>query len=59
MAEQLQKRPLLIGDVIDIAFKIDENQHPDFGGLQLVMCDYATAEHKAVYATANETVATS
>ena len=41
MAEQLQSQPLLLGDVIDIAFKIDENQHPDFGGLQLVMCDYA------------------
>jgi single-stranded-DNA-specific exonuclease len=43
MAEQLQQFPLVIGDVIDIAFKVDENHHPDFGGLQLVMCDYARA----------------
>jgi single-stranded-DNA-specific exonuclease len=41
MAEQMQQNPLLLGDTIDIAFKLDENQHPDFGGLQLVMCDYA------------------
>lgn len=43
MAEQMQSQPLLLGDVIDVAFKLDENQHPDFGGLQLVMCDYAKA----------------
>ncbi len=43
MAEQMQTHPLLLGDIIDIAFKLDENHHPDFGGLQLVMCDYAKA----------------
>ncbi len=49
MAEQLQTHPLLLGDTIDIAFKLDENHHPDFGGLQLVMCDYAkTSTHPSV-----------
>jgi len=56
MAEQLQQDPLLIGDTTDIAFKIDENQHPDFGGLQLVMCDYTRAGEMAMSANAKETV---
>ena len=35
MAERLQQSPLLAGDVIDIAFTIGHNDHPDFGGLEI------------------------
>jgi single-stranded-DNA-specific exonuclease len=39
MAERLTAQNLLAGDCADIAFSIDENSHPDFGGLQLVLKD--------------------
>ena len=41
MAEQVQKQNLVAGDILDIAFKVEENKHPDFGGLQLKICDLA------------------
>ena len=31
---------LALGDTIDLAFTLDENIHPDFGGLQLVIRDF-------------------
>ena len=40
MAERLQAAPLLAGDVIDIAFTIGHNDHPDFGGLELSLRDF-------------------
>ena len=40
MAERLQQSPLLAGDAIDIAFTIDHNDHPDFGGLELTLRDF-------------------
>ncbi len=42
MAERLQQFPLLAGDVIDIAFTIGHNDHPDFGGLELSLRDFRT-----------------
>ncbi len=39
MAELLQQSPLLAGDAIDIAFTIGLNDHPDFGGIELTLCD--------------------
>jgi len=49
MAENLQGLNLLAGEPLDLAFRLDENQHPEFGGLQLILCDLARA---AVAATA-------
>jgi single-stranded-DNA-specific exonuclease len=49
MAEHLQTLNLVSGDSLDLAFRLDENQHPEFGGLQLILCDLARA---AVAATA-------
>jgi single-stranded-DNA-specific exonuclease len=49
MAEHLQSLNLISGDSLDLAFRLDENQHPEFGGLQLILCDLARA---AVAATA-------
>ncbi len=40
MAERLQQSPLLAGDAIDIAFTIGQNDHPDFGGLELTLRDF-------------------
>jgi single-stranded-DNA-specific exonuclease len=41
MAERLKKHPLAFGDSLDVAYRIEKNTHPDFGGtLQLVLCDF-------------------
>jgi len=40
MAEQIQQAQLLPGDAVDIAFSIDHNDHPDFGGLELSLRDF-------------------
>jgi len=39
MAEPVQKAQLLPGDTLDIAFTIDQNEHPEFGGLELSLRD--------------------
>ena len=39
MAERLQKSPLLAGDSVDIAFTIGNNDHPEYGGLELSLRD--------------------
>src|SRR3954468_1351887 len=49
MAENLQALNLLAGESLDLAFRLDENQHPEFGGLQLILCDLTRT---AVAATA-------
>ena len=40
MAERLQKSPLLAGDSIDVAFTIGNNDHPEYGGLELSLRDF-------------------
>jgi len=40
MAERLAQTPLLAGDSIDIAFTIGHNDHPEYGGLELSLCDF-------------------
>src|SRR5579863_3152474 len=40
MAERIQQAELLPGDVLDIAFTLDHNDHPDFGGLELSLRDF-------------------
>ncbi len=39
MAERLQQSGLLAGDIVDVAFTLDHNSHPDFGGLELRLED--------------------
>src|SRR5262252_8856259 len=41
MAETLQKAALLAGDAVDIAFCIGQNDHPEYGGLELTLRDIA------------------
>ena len=40
MAERLQQTPLLAGDTVDIAFTIGNNDHPEYGGLELSLRDF-------------------
>ena len=40
MAERMQKTPLLAGDAIDVAFTIGNNDHPEYGGLELLLRDF-------------------
>jgi len=40
MAERRSAAPLVVGDTLDLAFTVEENSNPDFGGLQLILCDY-------------------
>jgi single-stranded-DNA-specific exonuclease len=42
MAEAFQQAQLLAGDTLDIAFSLDYNDHPDFGGLELSLRDFKT-----------------
>jgi single-stranded-DNA-specific exonuclease len=40
MAERIKQAELLPGDALDIAFTLDHNDHPDFGGLELSLRDF-------------------
>lgn len=49
MAERFQQHPPAFGDALDVAYRIERNTHPDFGGtLQLVLCDYEIAAAAAL-----------
>jgi len=43
MAERFSQEPLVVGDTLDLAFTLDYNQHPDFGGVQLNLLDFTRA----------------
>jgi single-stranded-DNA-specific exonuclease len=43
MAERLTQTPLLAGDTIDVAFTIGNNDHPEYGGLELSLRDFRAA----------------
>jgi single-stranded-DNA-specific exonuclease len=40
MAERIAAEGILANDSIDLAFTLDENTHPDFGGIELRVCDF-------------------
>jgi single-stranded-DNA-specific exonuclease len=44
MAEKFQQEALIPGDTFDIAFTLDHNDHPEFGGLELTLRDFKTAK---------------
>ena len=54
MAERAQQEQLLAGDTLDIAFTLEHNDHPEFGGLELVLADF----RKVSDAAAPEAIAT-
>ena len=37
---RLAAEPLEMGDMVDVAYTLDYNHHPEFGGLQLMLCDW-------------------
>jgi len=39
-AERFAQSQLLAGDILDIAFTLTHNDHPDFGGLELTLRDF-------------------
>ena len=43
LADRVLQEKLLPGDVLDIAFTLDENEHPEFGGIELSLRDFRTA----------------
>lgn len=43
MAERVAADPLVVGDSLDVAFTLEHNDHPDFGGLELRVCDFRRA----------------
>ena len=51
MAERAAESPLLAGDVLDLAFTVDYNEHPDFGGVQLNLVDFKRAARSALAAS--------
>ena len=46
LAERCQQAGLLPGDALDIAFTIDNNDHPEYGGLELSLRDFSVAPKK-------------
>jgi single-stranded-DNA-specific exonuclease len=44
MADRFQQESLIPGDSFDIAFTIDHNDHPEFGGIELSLRDFKTAK---------------
>lgn len=44
MAERVQQEQLLPGDLLDIAFTLEYNDHPEFGGLELSLRDFKKVE---------------
>ena len=40
LAERCQQAGLLVGDHLDVAFTVDNNDHPDYGGLELSIRDF-------------------
>lgn len=44
MAEWVAANPLVVGDALDVAFTMEFNEHPDFGGLELRLEDFRRAE---------------
>src|ERR1700730_8270320 len=47
MAERCQQAGLLPGDALDIAFTVDNNDHPEYGGLELSLRDFTRLEKTA------------
>jgi hypothetical protein len=40
MADRIKEEKMLPGDLLDIAFTLDRNEHPEFGGIELSLRDY-------------------
>jgi hypothetical protein len=54
MAERMEQARLLPGDLLEIAFALEENEHPEFGGIELSLRDFqrVTIEDEAARSSA-------
>jgi len=43
LAERVAQEKLLPGDQMEVAFTLDHNDHPDFGGIELSLRDFKSA----------------
>jgi single-stranded-DNA-specific exonuclease len=43
LAERVAKENLLPGDQLEVAFTLDHNEHPEFGGIELSLRDFKSA----------------
>jgi single-stranded-DNA-specific exonuclease len=46
MAERIQQSHVLAGDTLDIVYSLDQNEHPEFGGLELSLRDFRTTTER-------------
>jgi single-stranded-DNA-specific exonuclease len=53
LAERAQQEKLLPGDLLDIAFNLGYNDHPDFGGLELSLRDFKSLEKATAQGSAS------
>jgi single-stranded-DNA-specific exonuclease len=44
MAERISAEGVLANDSLDLAFSLDENTHPEFGGIELRVCDFRVSK---------------
>ncbi|MGA1998898.1 MAG: single-stranded-DNA-specific exonuclease RecJ [Terriglobales bacterium] len=47
MAERVQQASILAGDAVDVAFTLELNDHPEYGGLELRLADIVKTAQKA------------
>ncbi|MGH9517848.1 MAG: single-stranded-DNA-specific exonuclease RecJ [Terriglobales bacterium] len=52
LAERAQQEKLLPGDLLDIAFTLGYNDHPEFGGLELSLRDFKSLEKASAQGSA-------
>ena len=55
MAERISSEGVLANDMLDLAFSLDENTHPEFGGIELRVCDFQRTGGLAITAQATAT----
>jgi len=48
MAERVAHEGILANDCVDVAFTLDENTHPEFGGIELRVCDFRRTENSGI-----------
>lgn len=48
MAQRVNEDKILPGDSLDLAFTLDRNEHPDFGGIELALRDYRVVARAGV-----------
>jgi single-stranded-DNA-specific exonuclease len=53
LAERVAEEKLLTGDLLDIAFTLDQNEHPQFGGIELSLRDFRIAAGAKTAGTAS------